>query len=316
MLLIGSDDGVYRLPVSDGTTPTTKVLDSGRVKRLETFEGVDGAFAATETGLYRTRDGDRWTDLGVPEGEVYSVGAGGDGERLYAGTRPAHVYVTESVGADDVEWRECRGFQELPSREEWGLERHDYVSQVRDVRPDPATPDRLVAGVEVGGVHVSKDGGETWSDRADGVHDDVHELRVVEPGTYVAATGFGLFRSADAGRTWTRLDDEVPQRYFRSVCAVDGVVYAGSALKNSSTWDDPDADPALFAVDDGSLEPVPIPRDDETVTGMTVVGGDLLVATHRGSLFRRDDGGWTDLGTFPVDEDVTGRYTPVTTFEA
>jgi hypothetical protein len=41
--------------------------------------------------------------------------------RIYAGTRPAYVYVTESVPgspADVSGWREFDGFLYLPSREE------------------------------------------------------------------------------------------------------------------------------------------------------------------------------------------------------
>ncbi|MFC4358159.1 hypothetical protein ACFO0N_09380 [Halobium salinum] len=338
MVLVGSDDGVYRVPTSEvaGTADpveATKTLDSGRVMRLRRFDGVSGAFAATTTGLYRY-DGDRWTGLGVPRERVYAVGAAADGDRLYAGTRPAHVYVADVDGrgtpTEASDWRELWGFQELPSRDEWQLPRHDDLAQVRDLHADPETSDRVVAGVEVGGVHVSDDGGETWTERRDGVDDDVHELHVTGAGEYVAATGFGLFRTSDAGRNWTRLDEDVPQRYFRAVFALDGTTYAAGALAHSATWDDDDADPALFAVRDdaigvaesggasddgdsegGTLERLPLPRDDETVTGMTAVGDDLLVATHRGSLFVRRADGWGDAGAFPVDDSVTGRYTPL-----
>jgi len=327
MLLAGSDDGVYRFETIDGTAEPapTKVFDSGAVQRLRTFDAVGGTrstdvFAATKTGLGYSPDGETWTDLGVPTETVYSVGASADGDRLYAGTRPARVYVAD-VGGDDgfdsdaVEWRECDDFQELPSREEWQLPRHENVAQVRDVHPDSAAADRVVAGVEVGGVHASDDGGETWEERRTGVDDDIHELRVVGPGEYVAATGFGLFRTTDGGDSWTRLDDGVDQRYFRSVCEVDGVVYAGGALENSSTWNDPDADPELFAIGGDTVEPVDFPRPDETVTGMTSVDGDLVVGTHRGSVLARRNGGWDAVGDLPVGADQTGLYTPLTSVE-
>ncbi|QLH81160.1 WD40 repeat domain-containing protein [Halosimplex pelagicum] len=326
MLLAGSDDGVYRLPDLDGPAERTaeRTLASGRVMRLRTFDALAGAFAATTTGLFHSPDGETWVDLGVPTEAVYSVGALPDG-RLYAGTRPAHVYVGEfeyGAGAgetDDVgpavEWRECEGFRELPSREEWRLPRHDDLAQVRDVHHDPADPDRLVAGVEVGGVHVSDDGGETWVERrgadSEGVDDDIHELHVVGPGEYVAATGFGLFRTTDAGESWTRLDEGVDQRYFRTAFSLDGVGYAGGALANSSTWDDPDADSVLLAVRDGSAERVEPPAADETVTGTTAVDGDLVVATHRGSVLVRREGEWVRIGDLPVPGDLTGRYTPL-----
>ncbi|WP_123537956.1 WD40/YVTN/BNR-like repeat-containing protein [Halosimplex salinum] len=338
MLFAGSDDGVYRfsgIDASDESTPT-QVLDSGRVLRLRTFDARDGLFAATTTGLFHSPDGEAWTDLGVPEDRVYAVGASGDGSRLYAGTRPAHVYVAEQETAggpddpdgpddsgdsddsddfDSRQWRECEGFQTLPSREEWRLPRHEDLAQVRDVHADPAAPDRIVAGVEVGGVHVSDDGGETWAERREGVNDDIHELHVVGPGEYVAATGFGLFRTTDGGESWTRLDEGFDQRYFRTAFSVDGTVYAAGALANSSTWDDPAADPELFALRDDTLERVAFPAPDETVTGTTAVDGALVVATHRGSVFARRGDEWDRVGDLPVAADQTGRYTPLARFE-
>jgi hypothetical protein len=318
MFLAGSDDGVYHVRgFGDAAEPAeaTKVLDSGRVMRLRQFDALDGVFAATNTGLYHSPDCERWTALDVPQEKVYAVAWAGD--RLYAGTRPARLYATEPLDGrapTDAEWRELDGFQDLPSRGEWRLPRHDDLAQVRDVKADPGGPERVVAGVEVGGVHISDDGGETWTERSEGMNDDVHELHVAGPETYVAATGFGLYRSRDAGRTWTRLDDGVEQRYFRSAFSLDGTVYAGAALSNSSTWNDDDADPEFFAVRDDALEPVEIPRGDETVTGMTAVDGALVVATHRGSLFVKRSDGWTDVGAFPVPGPLGGRYTPVTSF--
>ncbi|MFC7197350.1 glycosyl hydrolase [Halosimplex aquaticum] len=179
MLLAGSDDGVYRLPDLDGSAERTaeQELWSGRVVRLRQFDAIDGVFAASTTALCHSPDGETWIGLGVPREQTYAVGALPDG-RLYAGTRPAHVYAGEfEYGAragptDDVgpfvDWVECEGFQDLPARDEWRLPRHENLAQVRDLHHDPAAPERLVAGVEVGGVHVSDDRGETWEERREG----------------------------------------------------------------------------------------------------------------------------------------------------
>ena len=326
MLLVGSDDGVYRIDAFDDpavdSASATRLFGGDRVMRLRQFEGLSGVFAATADGLSHSSDGQRWTDLGVPEETVYAVGASIDGERLYAGTRPAAIYRTEwddAAAADDgdVAWTECDGFQDLPSRDEWRLPRHENLAQVRDVTADPAGEDRIVAGVEVGGVHLSEDDGDTWAERADGVHDDVHELCVVGPDSYVAATGFGLYRTHDAGHSWTRLDGDVPQRYFRSAFALDGTVYAGANMANSSTWDDGDADPGCYRVhDDGRLDPLALPDEAGTVTGMGAADGDLVLATHRGHVFVQRDGAVSDVGRFPTPADTTGRYTPVTWLSA
>jgi hypothetical protein len=316
MLLVGTNNGVYRLATVDSLDEAraTKRLDSGRVMRLRTFDAVPGAFAATKTGLYHSPDGREWTDLGVPTEKVYAVGADTTGERLYAGTRPAAVYVAELAGgtidAGALSWRELDGFQDLPSRSEWRLPRHDDLAQVRDVHV--LGPNRVVAGVEVGGVHLSDDGGETWAQRRDGVDDDIHELHPVSATEWLAATGHGLYHTTDAGETWLRLDDGIDQRYFRSVVAASGTVYAGGALANSSTWDDDDADPELFRWEGRALEPVSLPTTDETVTGLTSTDGRVVAGTHRGTLLVRRSDGWVEAGQFPVPGTLTGRYTPLT----
>lgn len=65
-VLIGTRDGVFRattIPV-DGVE---QVLDSGDTPRVRTFPEIDGVFAATKAGVYRSMDeGQTWENLGVP----------------------------------------------------------------------------------------------------------------------------------------------------------------------------------------------------------------------------------------------------------
>lgn len=366
MLVAGSDDGVYSLSGVREANETTaeRVLDSGRVFRVRQFDALDGIFVATESGLHHSLDGTAWTDLGVPQEEVYSVCASPSGERLYAGTRPAHVYVsTLAPPSDDGgppssdgipkggenEWHELDGFRDLRSRE-WRKSRHDDVAQVRSLCTHPDAPERVVAGVEVGGVHVSEDGGETWEARNEEGNDDVHHVHAVSAEEYVASTGFGLFRTEDAGRSWTRLDRNVEQRYFRESFSLDGVLYAGGAHGSSSSWED-ESDHAVFERRDGrGLEAVALPVPDELVIGWCAMDGDVIAATHRGTLLgkwnddwrerdgdrgeREDDegghdsgegerdggegerdGDWKVVGHVPVPGEVAGRYLPLSWYE-
>jgi hypothetical protein len=324
MLVAGTGDGAYRVTGLEASAETKveKVLDVPRVERVRQFDPVDGVFAATKEGLYHSPDGTEWTDLKVPEETVYAVCVDPAGERIYAGTRPTHVYASPvpsggtDAGPDAYEWRELDGFRELPSRDDWGVPRHDNIAQVRSLCTHPDAPGRVVAGVEPGGVHVSEDDGRTWEERKEGVHDDIHELYVVSDGEYLASTGVGLYRTDDAARSWTRLDEGFDQRYFRAARVHDGVLDASAACVPPNRWENDEADPALFESRDGrELRPVESPRPDEVVVGWTTVEGDLVGATHRGTLLRKRAEEWSVVGEIPTPDTLPGRYVNLTWVE-
>jgi photosystem II stability/assembly factor-like uncharacterized protein len=301
MLLAGTYDGVYRVDAPRFES-VEQVLDSGRVMRVRRFEAWRGVFATTESGLYRsTDDGDSWTDLGVPREEVYSVLGDPAGERLYAGTHPAHLYVSEDEGET---WQELSGFQDLPSRDSWHTPRHRDEAHVRSLGAHSDASDRVVAGVEVGGVHVSDDRGETWTERRAGVHDDVHHVLVCGPDHYVASCGGGLYRTRDAGEMWMRLDSDVDQTYFREAFAHDGTLYAAAARSSPGTWQgDRGADAALLkSENDGdTFDSVAYPGQPEgVVLSWAAEDGRVMAGTNDGSVIFRSSGEWVEAGELPA----------------
>lgn len=300
-LLFGTDDGVYRaskLPFDD----STNVLDAGRVMRINQPLEPDSIYACSKTGLYRSTDrGETWSDLDVPRDEVYSTCMSPDGERLYAGTHPAHLYVSENVGAS---WREIDGFQELPSREEWFTPRHRNEAHIRSLDTHPDTPDRVLAGVEVGGVHISDDRGETWRERRNGVHDDVHHVLVRSSTEYIASCGDGLYRTRDVGRNWTRLDEALSHRYFRETIEHDDRLYTAAARSSPGTWNGTcGADAGLFISDDDgdSFRAVSYPGEPrEVVLAWTVVNDHVVAGTNDGSVLRETADAWDIVGQLPT----------------
>ncbi len=311
MLLAGTTDGVYRVSDTD-TFESERVLETDRAMRVRTFDSVAGAFAATKSGLYHSLDGTDWVDLGVPREEVYSVAVNSSGDHLYAGTHPAHVYVSTSFAAESddraCEWEELTGFQELPSRSEWHTPRHRNEAHVRSLGFDPENPERLIAGVEVGGVHVSDDRGQTWDERRiafDAPHsNDVHHVLVQTSDRYVASTGSGLYRTTDAGHSWTRIDEDVDHTYFREAFAADGRLYAAAARGAPPTWGgDLGPDAALFESTDGgdSFETVSYPgAPNEFVLAWTARDGSVFAGTRGGYVLRRTDGEWIEVGRLSV----------------
>jgi photosystem II stability/assembly factor-like uncharacterized protein len=170
----------------------------------------------------------------------------------------------------------------------------------------PEAPDRLVAGIEVGGIHVSDDRGETWTERRDGLQDDIHHVLVCGPDEYVASTGGGLYRTSDAGRSWRRLDTDLDHSYFREAFAADGRLYAAAARHPPPSWGgERGTDAALYESTDGggSFESVPYPgQPREFVLAWTRLGrgGDLLAGTNAGRLLRRETRAWRRVGQVPA----------------
>lgn len=307
-LLIGTLDGVHRGSM-DPEDPIQPVLDCGDAVNVRTFANVEGAFAATRTGLYRSTDaGDTWTDLDIPQDEVFSVVASPSGDRLYAGTHPAHLYISTDLGET---WRELESLQEQPSRETWHTPRHRDAAHVRSLAVHLEAPERVVAGIEVGGIHVSDDAGKTWTERRADLEDernddlqyDVHHVLMTGPDTFFASCGHGYYRTQDAGASWTRLDSSLEKHYFHaSILHRDQLFVAAETFPPGPYGEDSVPGGGLFVSMDGgeSFEPIAYPgAPGEVVTAMGRIEGILVAGTSRGRLLKREDAGWTKAGHAP-----------------
>lgn len=305
MLLIGTRDGLYR---ADGVPfdRLDPVLDAGGVSALRVTD--DGGLLAIAGGnCYRSRDGREWRRLSVTADRVSVVCAGPNGT-LYAGADPSRLY-RSSDGGDT--WSELDGFRGPSTRE--AAEKRGGGQAVTAVRVPPETPGRLVVAVEPGGVSLSDDGGATWSERSYGLHEDVYDLFVRTAQVYLAATGDGLYRTGDAGRTWVRLDTThtyFEYTYYRTVAAHDGRWYAAAVDGAPGTWGDA-LDAALFESGDGErFERVLLPIDGEFPVAFGYHDGCVLAGTLAHDIDRpstrpahvlyREQGTWEVAGQAPA----------------
>lgn len=288
-LCIGTNDGVYRAAAPDADPK--RVNDAGVVRQVRRLDGT--LFAATDDGLVRSTGGHTWTACGVPEPAAVAVAASPDGRHLYAGTRPAHVYVSSDGGES---WQQSEAFASFPGREAWE-NLGDVGPQVRAFAVHPHAPDRVIAGVEAAGVYVSTDRGDTWERRSDGLNPDVHGLTALGRDDWVAACGRGCYRTTDAGRTWTSLDTGVDQfwyTYHREALARDGVLYVGAQNRAAARYAD-DAPGLLLSSTDagGQWTSEPYPGDDDAFPLAWADHDErVLAGTNDGRVIAREDDEW------------------------
>ena len=178
-------------------------------------EGQVGILAATNAGLFRSYD--------LAKGwERVSFGADNDArtlcisttaqnpETFYVGTATSGVLVTRDGGKT---WEQVRG---IPAD-----------APVNVVEQDPKRSEYVYVGTTQT-LYISHDGGERWLRRGGGLPlgsftsvlvnpenpDEIYAGNAYEKGGRVFNTneGGGVFRSADAGMTWQRLDPQLPSR--------------------------------------------------------------------------------------------------------
>jgi photosystem II stability/assembly factor-like uncharacterized protein len=221
-LFAATADAVVRLDeTGDGWVATRWLAGSGAQCLAVDPDDPDTVFAGLrEAGVRRSADGGAtWVDCGLPEPGVFSLAVSPADGTVYAGTEPSRLFASNDRGTT---WEALDALLELPSRPTWSFPPRPWTSHVRWVAPSPHEPELLLAGIELGGLMRSKDGGRTWEDHRPGAQRDVHCLAwhpAVEGRAYEAGGGGAAF-SVDGGQTWTPADDGRDRNYTWAV-AVD-----------------------------------------------------------------------------------------------
>jgi len=198
------DDVVTRINWDVTSVEAEPVLEGVRVRcvaanRGRVIVGTEGA------GVFLSSDGGRrWERMELPERDVFSVAIRPADGTLYAGTEPSRLFVLR----DGAEWTELEALQNIPSRERWSFPPRPWTHHVRWIALDPHRPERLLVAIELGGVMLSDDGGESFSDHRPGAKRDAHSIawHPLAEGRVYQAAGDGAAWSADGGRSWSALE--------------------------------------------------------------------------------------------------------------
>ena len=164
---------------------------------------------------------------------MWIVQPGGDDQpnRLYIGSEPGALFQSDDNGETfnivETLWNQ-------PSRTHWMGGGRDHAG-VCSIIVDPRDSQHVYAGISVGGVYETTDGGATWNARNKGLYADYlpdpyaefgHDPHFIlaspsNPDVLWQQNHCGVFRSTDRGQTWNNLSQEGGPVYFGFALAVD-----------------------------------------------------------------------------------------------
>ena len=289
-------------------TEAVTIIENGKTGRSLEQEGAcclaveprepDTVYVGTtDSGLFKSEDGGRsWDQLsGIAHSRVTAVTVSPVDSAVYAGTEPSSLFVSRDGGES---WRELETMKQLPSAPTWSFPPRPWTSHVRSISPSHRDAALIVAGIELGGVLHSRDGGETWQDQRPGAQPDCHSLAThpYSPDTFFEAGGGGFAESADSGDTWTSADTGFTLHYLWGL-AVDAedpnLIYASAARGPMQAHGSRPSGAAIYRRRDGErwepvLEnldefPYALAADPETSGGIYAGLGDGTILQSRDS---------------------------------
>jgi photosystem II stability/assembly factor-like uncharacterized protein len=241
-LLVGTKKGLFVLEGEPGSgfEITTRAF-AGEPVDYATRDPRTGRIFATMTSpfygpkIFHTDDPaagwEQADGVALPEGgeqaleRIWVIACGEADGSLYAGGDPGVLFQSADGGAS---WEINAGLWEQPSRSDWqpgggGLCLHSIATW-------PGDPDRIAVAVSAAGMWLSEDGGATWRRGNEGLTprylpeealaDEnagkcVHHVERApkRPERMFMQFHGGVYRSDDAGASWTAIGDGLPSDF-------------------------------------------------------------------------------------------------------
>ncbi|HEV8150047.1 MAG TPA: glycosyl hydrolase [Gemmatimonadales bacterium] len=171
----------------------------------------------------------------------------------------------------------------------------EWYATIYAFNESPLTRGLLWAGSDDGLLHVSRDAGASWQNVTPPAYGSFTRTAAIEPShfdpavVYVAANRYQqddyrpyLWKSADYGKSWTRISTGIPAGAYTRTIREDplrrGLLYAGTETG------------VYVSFDDGARwETLQLNLPRVSVRDLTVRGNDLIAATHGRSFWVIDD---------------------------
>jgi photosystem II stability/assembly factor-like uncharacterized protein len=242
-----------------------------------------------EEAINKRRYRDPWTPV-----LVFSPA---DKTSLYLGTQ--YVMKTEDGG---LHWREISpdltgavaGAPETGPTTDANAEQRGY-GVVYTIAPSPLKADEIWAGSDTGLIHLTTDGGKTWSDVTPPGLSPWSKISLIEASHFDPATAYAavdrhrlddqkpyFYITHDYGKTWKPSVNGIPPHDFLRAVREDTVqknlLFAGTEF-------------GIFVSFNGGAnwQPLQMNLPISSVRDMDIHGSDLIVATHGRSFWMIDD---------------------------
>jgi len=236
-MLLATRKGLIQLGRKNGGWSIARTSFPGVAVTAALHDARDGTlYAMLKHGHFGAKlhrsddDGASWSELTAPAFAADAAGAptlfqvwtlepGGAGEdgTLWAGALPAGLFRSADRGEH---WQQVSALWNVPEREKWFGGGYDDAG-IHTISPDPRNAARIFVAISCGGVWESLDAGASWKLHGQGMvatylppeqagtleSQDPHRVArcAAAPDTLWMQHHCGIFRSTDAGRTWTQL---------------------------------------------------------------------------------------------------------------
>jgi photosystem II stability/assembly factor-like uncharacterized protein len=171
----------------------------------------------------------------------------------------------------------------------------EYYDTVFSIEPSPLEKDTIWVGTDDGLVQLTRDGGKTWANITPKEMPEWSRIALVAASPFDASTAYVaadrhelddfapyIYKTADFGKSWTRIDNGLPAgasvHAVREDTVRKGLLFAGTETGIWVSFDDG----AHWQSLQQNLPPTP-------VHDLVVKGDDIAVATHGRSFWVLDD---------------------------
>lgn len=163
------------------------------------------------------------------------------------------------------------------------------------IAPSPLNANVIWAGSDTGLIHVTRDGGKTWTNVTPPELSDWSKISTIEASHFDPSEAWAavdrhrlddqrpyLYRTRDFGKTWQPITNGIGESAFTRVVREDirtkGLLFLGTELGVYVSFDDGD-----------HWQPLQLNLPVSSVQDITIHDDDLIVATHGRSLWILDD---------------------------